>query len=68
MSDGPSAPFLPESAAETPRASTPLPAGAAAEVLDGVAWDYDAEDDLVSPLVSTERYFRDFPWHDRDGA
>lgn len=34
----------------------------AAEVIDGVAWDYDPEDDRLSPLVSARRYFRDFPW------
>ena len=33
-----------------------------ADVLDGVDWEFDPEDELVSPLVSTERYFRDFPW------
>lgn len=32
-----------------------------AEVIDGVVWDYDPEKD-PSPLVSTRRYFRDFPW------
>lgn len=32
-----------------------------AEVIDGVAWDYDPEKD-PSPLVSTRQYFRDFPW------
>jgi hypothetical protein len=33
-------------------------------------WDFDPEDELLSPLVTTERYFRDFPWEaerpDRD--
>lgn len=33
-----------------------------AEVIDGVAWDYDPESEQPSPLVSTRRYFRDFPW------
>jgi hypothetical protein len=33
-----------------------------AEVLDEVAWTYDPEANDPSPLVSTERYFRDFPW------
>ncbi len=33
-----------------------------ADVLDGAFWDYDPEADLVSPLVTTDRYFRDFPW------
>jgi hypothetical protein len=33
-----------------------------AEVIDGVNWDYDPENEQVSPLVSTRRYFRDFPW------
>ncbi len=43
------------------------PAGPAADVLDGVAWDFDPEGDSVSPLVTTERYFRDFPWLPDDG-
>ena len=47
-------------------AQKPQPAGAAADLLDGVTWDFDPEDDLVSPLVTTERYFRDFPWDERD--
>lgn len=33
-----------------------------ADVVDRVAWDYDPEDHRLSPLVSTRRYFRDFPW------
>ena len=33
-----------------------------AEVIDGVAWDYDPENEQPSPLVSTRQYFRDFPW------
>lgn len=33
-----------------------------ADVLDGGRWDFDPEDELLSPLVTTERYFRDFPW------
>jgi len=33
-----------------------------AEIIDTVVWDYDPEDDQPSPLVSTQRYFRDFPW------
>lgn len=33
-----------------------------ADVLDAVRWDYDPESQQLSPLVSTERYFRDFPW------
>ena len=37
-----------------------------AEALDAVRWDYDPEDDRLSPLVSTERYFRDFPWEPED--
>jgi hypothetical protein len=35
---------------------------AVADLLDSVRWDYDPESDQLSPLVSTERYFRDFPW------
>lgn len=37
----------------------PRPVG---ELLDRVRWDYDPEAELLSPLVSTQRYFRDFPW------
>ncbi len=37
-----------------------------ADVMDSVKWDYDPEDDDLSPLVSTERYFRDFPWEPED--
>lgn len=48
-------------------AAPKTPAGAAAEVLDGVVWDFDPEADFVSPLVTTERYFRDFPWLPEDG-
>lgn len=33
-----------------------------ADVLDGAFWDYDPEADVLSPLVTTDRYFRDFPW------
>ncbi len=33
-----------------------------ADVLDGAFWDFDPEADLLSPLVTTDRYFRDFPW------
>ncbi|MDY7091692.1 MAG: hypothetical protein SX243_01835 [Acidobacteriota bacterium] len=32
------------------------------DLLDRVSWDYDPEAERLSPLVSTERYFRDFPW------
>lgn len=42
------------------------PAGPVADLLDKVVWDFDPEDELLSPLVSTERYFRDFPWNDHD--
>lgn len=35
---------------------------ALADVIDSVRWDYDPEAEEVSPLVSTEQYFRDFPW------
>ena len=35
------------------------------ETLDRVRWDYDPTQHHLSPLVSSERYFRDFPW---DGA
>jgi hypothetical protein len=33
-----------------------------AKAIDAVRWDYDPEGEELSPLVSTERYFRDFPW------
>jgi hypothetical protein len=36
--------------------------GSGADILDRVRWDYDPEGEQLSPLVSTERYFRDFPW------
>jgi hypothetical protein len=36
--------------------------------LDAVRWDYDPEEEELSPLVSTERYFRDFPWSGVDEA
>ncbi len=39
-----------------------------ADVLDDVDWEFDPEDELVSPLVSTERYFRDFPWGGEPGT
>ncbi len=37
-----------------------------AEAIDSVRWDYDPDEDDLSPLVSTERYFRDFPWEPED--
>jgi len=37
-----------------------------AEVIDSVRWDYDPEAEHFSPLVTTERYFRDFPWEPED--
>ena len=33
-----------------------------AETIDAIRWDYDPEGTQLSPLVSSERYFRDFPW------
>ena len=39
-----------------------------ADVLDAAFWDYDPEADLLSPLVTTDRYFRDFPWEPEPGA
>lgn len=41
---------------------------AVGQVLDAVRWDYDPEEEELSPLVSTERYFRDFPWSGVDEA
>jgi len=32
------------------------------EAVDRVQWDYDAESATVSPLVSTQSFFQDFPW------
>lgn len=37
-----------------------------AEIFDSVTWDYDPEHEDPSPLVPTERYFRDFPWEPDD--
>lgn len=37
------------------------------ELLQAVAWDYDPEDDFISPLTPTDRYFRDFPWEPEEG-
>jgi len=39
-----------------------------ADVLDGAFWDFDPEADLLSPLVTTDRYFRDFPWESESGT
>jgi hypothetical protein len=44
----------PETAASEKAAPT-------ADLLDAVPWDFDPEAD-PSPLVSTHRYFDDFPW------
>ena len=41
---------------------------AVADEMERVQWDYDPEDDLASPLVKAERYFRDFPWDVDDDA
>lgn len=38
-----------------------------ANVLDEAFWDFDPEADLLSPLVTTDRYFRDFPWENESG-
>ena len=38
------------------------PHATVADILDAVSWDYDPESRQLSPLVSAERYFRDFPW------
>lgn len=50
----------------TPPRTPAQPGGPTADTLDRVVWDYDPEDELLSPLVTTSRYFRDFPWHDAD--
>ena len=42
---------------ESERDETPV-----AEVIDSVLWDYDPDAEEISPLISAERYFRDFPW------
>lgn len=36
--------------------------GSIAAAIDSVRWDYDPDGQLLSPLVSSERYFREFPW------
>lgn len=36
------------------------------EVLDETRWDRRPDDDALSPLVSVDRYFRDFPWNGVD--
>jgi hypothetical protein len=33
-----------------------------ADLLQTVLWDYDPDDETTSPLMSTDRFFRDFPW------
>lgn len=40
-----------------------------ADLLDGVRWDFDPAQRLLSPLVATARWFEDFPWDgEEDGA
>lgn len=36
--------------------------GSFAELMDRVVWDYSPRDEELSPLVSTARYFDEFPW------
>lgn len=43
-----------------------LPEGSTGGLLDEVPWDYDPEAQDPSPLVPTQRYFRDFPWEPED--
>jgi hypothetical protein len=33
-----------------------------ADAIDGVRWDYDPASQVLSPLVSTARWFEGFPW------
>ena len=39
-----------------------------ADLLDGVRWDFDPAQQLLSPLVATARWFEHFPWDGEDGA
>ncbi len=41
-------------------------AARAGDTIDAVRWDYDPEDEHLSPLVATARYFSDFPWEPED--
>lgn len=34
-----------------------------ADLLDGVRWDFDPAQRLLSPLAATARWFEDFPWN-----
>ena len=36
------------------------------EAVNGVRWDYDPSQRLLSPLVETARYFEEFPWDGED--
>lgn len=38
-----------------------------ADLLDGVRWDYDPAQRMLSPLVATARWFEGFPWDGEDG-
>lgn len=52
-----------------PRETGAAPPVTLADVLGAVQWDYDPAQRLLSPLVTTARYFQDFPWdgEDEDG-
>ncbi|MEM9552729.1 MAG: hypothetical protein AAGC60_00600 [Acidobacteriota bacterium] len=51
---------------ETPPRAKRSGGSTLADLLDRVRWDYDpVRDDVTSPLVTTERFFDDFPWHGR---
>lgn len=38
-----------------------------ADALDEVRWDFDPERQVLSPLVTTARWFQDFPWDGDEG-
>ena len=38
-----------------------------ADALDGVRWDFDPAQQILSPLVTTARWFEDFPWDGDEG-
>ena len=38
-----------------------------ADAIDGVRWEYDPAQQMLSPLVSTSRWFEGFPWDGEEG-
>lgn len=47
-----------EGKSDTPQAS----GSSLADLLERMDWNYSASDREPSPLATTERFFRDFPW------